>query len=68
LGQAARGTGSRAAGISESVAAPRAIRPNAISGGAKWSSPMSMNRNEPPHIRAVPPSISQSRVAKLACA
>jgi hypothetical protein len=27
---------------------------------------MSMNRNDPPHIAAVPPSISQSRVPKLA--
>ena len=63
-GQAERGTGPRAAGNAPSVSAPKAIRPNATSAGAKCSSPMSMKRNDAPQVSATPESISQSRVAK----
>ena len=50
-GQAERGTGPRAAGNAPSVSAPKAIRPNATSAGAKCSSPMSMKRNDAPQVR-----------------
>ena len=63
-GQSERFTGWRAAEKKLSVAAPKAIRPNATSAGARCARLRSISRKDGPQVNTTPASISQSRVEK----
>ena len=59
--RSSRPIGRRAAGTSDSAATPSATRATAITPGASASSPMSMNRNDEPQMRAMLASSPHSR-------
>ena len=59
-----RGTARRAAGSMTRVSAPKNTRAKATTGGAKCSSPISMNRNEAPQSEATTATSPQSAGVK----